>query len=57
VHELERRIPKDSVVPTHYELQLESCRSYLGTLAQRPFEWSDFRRELESSKKRLSATK
>ena len=57
VHELEQRIPKDPAAPTHYEIQLESCRSYLGTLAQRPFEWGDLRRALEFAKKRLSATK
>ncbi len=56
VQELEQRIPKDPAVQTHYELQLESCRGYLGTLAQRPFEWGDLRRALEFAKKRLSAT-
>ena len=57
VQELERRIPKDPAAPTHYEIQLESCRSYLSTLAQRPFDWGDLRPALEFAKKRLSATK
>lgn len=57
VQELEKRIPKDPATATTYDLQLESCRNYLGMLAQHSFEWGELRRALEFAKQRLSEAK
>jgi hypothetical protein len=57
VKELEQRLPKDPATATTYDLQLESCRNYLGTLAQHGFEWGELRRALEFAKQRLSGAK
>jgi hypothetical protein len=57
VQQLEKRLPKDPATATSYDLQLESCRNYLGTLAKQRFEWGELRRALEFAKKRLSGAK
>lgn len=52
---LERRPPQESTEESVYDIELESCRSYLGALAGRRFGWQDFREALAFARQRLAS--
>lgn len=54
VAELERRLPKDPTGKSLYDIELESCRNYLGALAGKPFAWADLHLALAFAQKRLA---